>query len=81
VAQGSWYLHDANRGAGAEDRAVTVAPPRRVVVVLEPAPGPISGSVEGPDGVRHGFAGWLELCALLEAARATAEDPPHQEAR
>jgi hypothetical protein len=59
---------------------VTVASPRRVVVVLEPAPGPISGSVEGPDGLRRGFAGWLELCALLEAARGTAGDPPHQEA-
>jgi hypothetical protein len=67
-------------GAEAEDRTVTVAPPRRVVVVLEPTAGPISGSVEGPDGVRRGFAGWLELCALLEAARATAGDPPHQEA-
>jgi hypothetical protein len=67
-------------GAGTEDRAVTVASPRRVVVVLEPAPGPICGSVEGPDGVRRGFAGWLELCALLEAARATSGDPPHQEA-
>ena len=54
----------------AEDRRVTAVSSRRVVVVLEPAPAPISGSVEGPDGVRRGFEGWLELCALLEAARA-----------
>jgi len=59
---------------------VTVVEPRRLVVVLEPAPGPITGSVEGPDGVRRGFAGWLELCALLEAARTTAGDQPFQEA-
>ncbi len=59
---------------------MTVAPPRRLVVVIEPAPGPITGSVEGPDGVRRGFEGWLELCALLEASRATAADQPHQEA-
>jgi hypothetical protein len=59
---------------------VTVAPPRRVVVLLEPEPGPIAGSVEGPDGLRRGFEGWLELCALLQAARATSEDQPHEEA-
>lgn len=59
---------------------MTVAQPHRLVVVIEPEPGPIAGSVEGPDGVRRGFEGWLELCALLQAARATAGDQPHQEA-
>jgi hypothetical protein len=58
---------------------VAVAPHRRVVVVLESAPGPITGSVEGPDGVRRGFAGWLELCSLLEAARATAGVQPQED--
>ena len=61
---------------------MTVAAPRRVVVDLEPGAGPITGTVQGSDGVRHGFAGWLELCALLQAARATAGEaqPPHREA-
>lgn len=67
-------------GSRTEDDAVTVAAPRRVVVDLEPEPGPIRGSVEDPDGVRRGFEGWLELCALLEAARATVGDKPHREA-
>ncbi len=59
---------------------MTVASPRRLVVLVEPTQGPISGSVEGPDGVRRGFEGWLELCSLLEAARATAGDQSKREA-
>ncbi|MBX5440771.1 MAG: hypothetical protein IRZ32_04500 [Solirubrobacteraceae bacterium] len=51
---------------------------RRVVVVLEPGPGPIRGQIEQPGAPPRPFAGWLELCALLDAARGAgpAEPPP-----
>lgn len=55
-----------------------VAPVRRVQVDLEPGPGPIQGTVSGEQETPRRFAGWLELCALLEAARATAGEPPNR---
>lgn len=53
---------------------MTGADARRIVVVLEPGAGPIAGSVEDPDGEPRRFAGWLELCALLEEERAAGQE-------
>ncbi len=62
--------------AASEDRRVPDAPAHRVVLDLDGGPGPIAGSVRDVDGVPRRFVGWLELCALLEAARGTAGNPP-----
>jgi hypothetical protein len=51
--------------------------PRRVVVVLDPGPGPISGRLEAPGAPPRAFAGWLELCTALDQARdAGVPEPP-----
>jgi len=52
--------------------------PRRVVVVLDPGPGPISGRLELPDAPPRAFAGWLELCAVLDEARGAGAPEPSE---
>jgi len=42
---------------------------RPLTLVLEPGPGPISGWLAAPGAAPLRFAGWLELCTLLDAAR------------
>jgi hypothetical protein len=53
-------------------RAVT-QPRVRLVVELDPGVEPIQGLLRDESGAEHGFAGWLELTALLDAAGAGRE--------
>lgn len=65
-----------SRPPGRRLAAMPAVPARRVVLDLDLRPGPIAGTVEDEDGVPRRFAGWLELCALLDAARTPAVAPP-----
>jgi hypothetical protein len=54
---------------------MTAVDPRRVVLELLPGPGPIAGAVRAGEGPKQAFRGWLELCALLDRARAASGEP------
>jgi hypothetical protein len=52
---------------------VSLDPPPRVVLELDPGPGPMTGTFRDEAGTPRRFDGWLELCALLDAARITGD--------
>jgi hypothetical protein len=51
------------------------ADPDRVWIEVDPASEPIAGVIHDGSGPGRPFAGWLELVALLEAARGPAPGP------
>jgi hypothetical protein len=59
---------------------VSLEPIRRVVVELAAGTGPIAGTLREEDGAARPFSGWLELCALLQAARVSGEPADGREA-
>jgi len=55
------------------------AAPLRLKLELARASDPIEGRLSDEHGKRFPFSGWLELIALLEAAKAEDGRPPTRE--